>query len=156
MATMIEEYTQQRKLGLRARDAIHSARIKLEWERRNGAIVASDGGKVFDSYWTEGDDDAVIRLNIVNDYDGWEHVMDFDCEHKGCTPRNYCSVHKAEAKRVEREGAYGIVGEYRTLTGEWERVDSVWGFVGDDWRNSGYDIDIMAATMDAYTHNVSC
>ena len=49
---------------------------------------------------------------------------------------------------VNREGVWGIVGEY--FDGErWRHADSCFGFVGDDWKNSGYDTDIMRATVDA-------
>jgi hypothetical protein len=49
---------------------------------------------------------------------------------------------------VNREGVSGIVGEY--FDGEvWQHADSCFGFVGDDWKHSGYDTDIMRATLDA-------
>jgi hypothetical protein len=48
---------------------------------------------------------------------------------------------------VDRDGVWGIVGEY--FDGErWQHADSCFGFVGDDWKNSGYDTDIMRATLD--------
>ena len=49
---------------------------------------------------------------------------------------------------MNRQGVWGIVGEY--FDGEvWQHADSCFGFVGDDWKNSGYDTDIMQATLDA-------
>jgi hypothetical protein len=48
--------------------------------------------------------------------------------------------------KVDREGVFGVIGEY--FDGErWQHADSCFGFVGDDWKNSGYDTDIMRATL---------
>ena len=41
---------------------------------------------------------------------------------------------------AEREGVWGIIGEYRTSTREdWVHADSCWGFVGEGF--AGYDDD---------------
>ena len=57
---------------------------------------------------------------------------------------------KALWDRIEREGVYGVVGYYRPNTeASWESADSVWGFIGYDWQDSGSDTDIMSATMQA-------
>ena len=49
-------------------------------------------------------------------------------------------------EKVNREGVWGIIGEY--FDGEaWQHADSCFGFVGDDWKNSGYDTDIMRTTL---------
>jgi len=29
----------------------------------------------------------------------------------------------------------------------WDHMDSCWGFVGDDWKDSGYDIDFKEAGL---------
>lgn len=53
--------------------------------------------------------------------------------------------------RADRDGVWGMVGRFRhPVTGEWEHADSVWGFVGDDWQDSGYDHDVRRSTLDAY------
>lgn len=42
--------------------------------------------------------------------------------------------------RIEREGVWGAVTEARCpLGGPWLYVDSCFGFIGDDWNDSGYD-----------------
>jgi hypothetical protein len=57
--------------------------------------------------------------------------------------------------KVDREGAWGIIGEY--FDGEqWQHADSCSGFVGDDWKNSGYDTDIMRATLNEATDARLC
>lgn len=55
---------------------------------------------------------------------------------------------QAERRRVDSEGVWGLVGEY--FDGEtWRDVDSCWGFIGDDWRGSDVDEDIMRSTLEA-------
>jgi hypothetical protein len=49
-------------------------------------------------------------------------------------------------QRVERDGVWGYLAQC-WVDGEWETVDSVWGFVGDDFEQSGYDTDLMDAAM---------
>ena len=56
---------------------------------------------------------------------------------------------KWELDRIDRDGVWGVIGEYKCpICGHWVQVDSCWGFVGDDWKESGYDIDIMAETLE--------
>ena len=57
---------------------------------------------------------------------------------------------REEIVRANRMGVVGIVGAY-SLSAEapYMQADSVWGFIGDDWKGSGYDADIRAATVDA-------
>jgi len=57
-------------------------------------------------------------------------------------------------EKVNREGVWGVIGEYWDGE-EWVHVDSCFGFVGDDWKESGYDIDIMRATLDAMKAKLS-
>lgn len=44
------------------------------------------------------------------------------------------------------EGVWGIIGEYNAGDG-WTHADSCWGFIADEWKDSGYDYDIMAETI---------
>ena len=57
---------------------------------------------------------------------------------------------KETNERIDRDGLWGIVSERRcSKCGSWHHVDSVWGFIGEDWRDSGYDTDVMQAAIDA-------
>jgi len=57
-----------------------------------------------------------------------------------------------DAERANNDGVWGIMGQYRDpATDKWTTADSVWGFIGDDWRDSGYDYDVKRATLDAWT-----
>ena len=55
--------------------------------------------------------------------------------------------------RINREGVVGIIGEYRSNNG-WEHADSCWGFVGNDYIDSGYDDDIKTNTVDQLRESI--
>jgi hypothetical protein len=53
-------------------------------------------------------------------------------------------------ERIGNDGVWGIVGSFRVSTdARWEQGDGVWDFIGDDWRDSGYDTDVKSETMKA-------
>jgi hypothetical protein len=93
-----------------------------------------------------------VRLRV--EYDPHSCIDDlagdmFNPKYDGLTHSQRERERKAFIDRVNDEGATGIIGEY--FDGEdWQHADSVWGFIGDDWKDSGYDVDIMRATLDAY------
>jgi hypothetical protein len=53
--------------------------------------------------------------------------------------------------RIQDEGMHGLVAERRIGTGDgddaWEHVDSIFGFVGHDGLQSGYDADLLASLL---------
>jgi hypothetical protein len=52
--------------------------------------------------------------------------------------------------RIERDGLYGIqVSTGCEACGSWNAVDAVWGFIGNDWRDSGYDVDLMESAIES-------
>lgn len=58
---------------------------------------------------------------------------------------------KALWERIERMGVWGVVTYFRTdIDREWLLVEAVWGFIGNDWKDSGYDTDLMNAAVQAY------
>ena len=60
-----------------------------------------------------------------------------------------------EVERAERDGVWGYVAEYWNGD-QWEHADSIWGFISDDFKNSGYDTDLMQAALDSLaTHHES-
>ena len=77
--------------------------------------------------WDTGPCPGRVRLVLKPD-DEPSHALDGDFSER---------VLAELTERANRDGA------------EWVEVDSCWGFIGDDWRDSGYDIDIMRATLDA-------
>lgn len=114
----------------RAREALRDARIVAAFEAN-----------------------AEVRLRV--EYDQRANFDDlagdmFNPKYDGLTHSQRERERKAFEERVRDEGATGIIGEY--FDGEdWQRADSVWGFIGDDWKDSGYDVDVMSAALDAYS-----
>ncbi|MCK9468877.1 MAG: hypothetical protein M0Q49_05620 [Porticoccaceae bacterium] len=78
---------------------------------------------------------------------------------RACEYGQPCGHKCDEARRTNAEGVYGIYSEIRNrVTGLWSRVDdsAVWGFVGNDWHESGYDMDAMSAAIEAFEHQDGC
>ncbi len=51
--------------------------------------------------------------------------------------------------RINKEGVYVITGRCRLSADDaWTCADSVGGFIGDDWKDSGYDVDIRKSALD--------
>lgn len=114
-------YRELRSLGWKAADALRSARIRAEFAALEGESV---------------------RLRLMPDYDPTNAIECACDDAERCTARN--------RERAERDGVWGIVAEYRDpVTGDWCHASSVWGFIGDDWENSGYDDDVRKAALDA-------
>lgn len=60
------------------------------------------------------------------------------------------SVEADECAPDEDYGPYGLIAEVlNPLSGEWEHVDSVWGFAADDLQDNGYDTDLKKAALEA-------
>lgn len=68
--------------------------------------------------------------------------------HTDIDPDQLASERADFVDRINRDGVWGIVGEYNIGRG-WEHGDSVWGFVGNDHEGSGYDEDVRNATVSA-------
>ena len=129
------EYARLRKAGWQARAAIRHARIIREF----GDL----------------EHDGKVRLRVESDdsasMDDLKGDMFSRRNHPGIPESRMAREEKEFEDRVSHLGVYGIIGEYlNPATERWEHADSVFGFVGDDWRDSGYDADIMRATIDAY------
>ncbi len=55
-------------------------------------------------------------------------------------------------RRINSEGVWGIIVEKHFHcaacgTDRWDHVDSCWGFVGEDWKDSGTDMDVKEAGL---------
>ncbi len=51
------------------------------------------------------------------------------------------------AKRIEDEGLWGIRVMAKLCCGHMHDVDAVWGFIGEDWKDSGYDVDLKREVL---------
>jgi len=111
-------------------DAMRSARVKAAF-------------KTFDDvYW---------KLEPIEDEDPYDDSYIDDPKEK-----------KEIQKRVENEGVWGVKASWRLseddvtdhgrliMSSEWEEADATWGFIGDDWKDSGYDTDLMRSAMNGF------
>lgn len=113
-----KEYARLRALRWPARQALATAR----WEARFQAYV----------------DAGLARFRVEPD-DEPANALDGDF-----SP----AVLRALQERAERDGVWGIVVEARNpYGGKWRQLDAVWGFIGDDWQDSGYDSDCKVTAV---------
>lgn len=119
-------YRKERSLGWPAQGAIRNARTRILW-----AELEDDRDRPGEI--------GVVRLKIE-----WDDCPDLSYLDQDCFAKDRAH----EYARANRDGVVGIVGQYWDGS-KWRIADSVWGFIGDDWRNSGYDTDVMCATLDA-------
>jgi hypothetical protein len=97
--------------------------------------------------WAEAEAAGLVRLRVEPDSD-----LDLSYLDQDHYPAKY---REAERERANRDGGTGIVSEY--FDGEdWQIADSVWGFIGEDWRGSGYDIDLMRSALDQSADREHC
>ena len=104
--------------------------------------------------WNELDEDCV-RLRVEPD----ELICMDDLKGDVFNPLVNTDIQESKLLREEKEfeervyqdGVVGIIGEYLCpCCGEWVEADACWGFVGDDWKGSGYDHDVMRAAVESY------
>jgi hypothetical protein len=137
-------YQCERARGFQASWALSNARTRLEWGTYE--VAENSNGEPIDP--KRGD----VRLRIVPDETCSLEDLEGDCFNSKVNPDVPASTlerdRKAFIEKVNAEGVWGIIGE--CFDGErWQHADSCFGFVGQDWKHSGYDTDIMRATLDA-------
>jgi len=113
------EYQRLRRRNWRAVDAIRAARINCQWDE----LEAQD----------------LLRVIQEPEIDWYEFDPSVD------------SKYKSEVEdRINREGYWIYLTQMRmSVDNEWETVDSCGGFIGFDWHDSGYDIDMKLAAIQA-------
>ena len=97
--------------------------------------------------------DDIVRIRIEPDDSADLDNLLGDCfdpdVNSDIQPHVLARQRQEEIDRINRDGVYGIIGEYKCpCCGNWQQVDSCWGFIGDDWKDSGYDLDIKQAALD--------
>lgn len=141
---LIRLYQRERTRGFQATWALSNARTRLRWEQHE--VVEYSSGEPIDPKR------GSVRLRLVPDETCSFEDLEGDYFNPEANPDIPASRLQRDRKdfiaNVNREGVWGIIGEY--FDGEqWQHADSCFGFVGDDWKNTGYDTDIMRATLDA-------
>lgn len=136
----VAEYHKLRRKGWHAKEALRAARIKDEW-----LDAESEGFVKLDIVA----DDCVSLDGILGDCYDPKVITDI-------SPKRLAAQRKLEIERINRDGVWGIVGKVKVpacskchSNERWETVESIWGFVGDDWKNSGHDTDVMSAVLTA-------
>jgi hypothetical protein len=140
---LLRRYQRERTRGFQAQWALSNARTRLEWDKHEVAEYSS--GDAIDP--KRGN----VRLRVVPDEMCSLEDLEGDCFNSQANPDIPASRLQRDREdfiaKVNRDGVWGIIGEY--FDGEvWKHADSCFEFVGDDWKNSGYDTDIMRATLD--------
>jgi hypothetical protein len=135
----LREYKRLRAIGWHAEHALSHARTLVEFDKARNEFPGED-------------DIGAVRLRVESDDHMSFDDLTGDTYNASANPDIQKSrmdrEREAERERIERDGVFGIIGEYWNGA-EWVDVDAVWGFVGEDWKDSGYDSDIMRATLDA-------
>lgn len=143
--TVPEYYTKYRAEGVPAAYAWSRAKHSVEYDRRKAEVTAR---------WNDAEAAGLVRLEIKPDEfsspdDLFGDTYDPKC-HPDIPARQIEAERKAEIERINHDGVWGIIGEYRCCAcNSWNHADSVWGFIGEDWKDSGYDLDVMEQTLDA-------
>lgn len=139
----LKYYQESRKQGAPALGAwtyaVRKAQVNAHWDRKESA--------------------GLVRMTIEPDelcsYDDLAGDMFNPKANPDINPSLIAKQEKEFKDRIDRDGVWGIVTEY--FDGEaWQQADSCWGFVGDDWKDSGYDIDAKEAALDALTSVKHC
>ena len=136
--TIVREYRRRRRNGWLATNALRAAKVQ----------------SAFDAL-----EDETVRLRIVpDDYVGLDDLFG-DTYNPDANPdipiKQMEREKQEEIDRINRDGVWGVIGEYFDGC-NWQHADSCFGFVGDDWRDSGYDIDIMESALDALAELEHC
>ena len=119
------EYLKRRRRGEGARAALLEARVTVAFRKRA---------------------DDTVRLRVV---------PDDDVDLSYLEQPEFARVRADEYARANRDGCTGIVAEYLdAVSGDWIEVESCYGFIGDDWRESGYDTDCMRAALKARLRSI--
>jgi len=123
------EYARLRVQGWSAGEALRTARTNVRFSQLEAAGVAR--------LRVEPDSEPYDASFI----DAWDDMSEAERKRE-----------KAEIlTRANNEGVYGFVCEIRNPYRHelWEQVDACWGFIGDDWRNSGYDTQAKDSAIEA-------
>jgi hypothetical protein len=145
-ATIAREYKRERKLGVLAKNAFRNAKVRYEFSQLE--CGEHDTPEIGSVRLQVKPDDCVLLDDLFGDT--------FNPKANPEIPLTRMEREKqAEIDRVNRDGVWGVIGEY--FDGEkWQHADSCWGFIGEDWKDSGYDVDIMAQTLGAASKIETC
>ena len=129
--------------------------VAKRWDPDRAGMYA-DTKIAFDKLVESGD--VHLRIESYYDADPEDLMGDlFEPEANPDIPEVELQSEKTSyIQRMDDEGIWGVIGEFKCPYCEsWIEADSVWGFVGNDWKESGYDEDIMNTTMEKLNEAMS-
>lgn len=146
------EYFALRRVGWLAKWAYHGAVTRCRWRALGGWIVADSEARECCKLKPWDGCEGRVRIRVVPD-----DTASFDdlcgdtynpTAHPDIPPARIAREREEFRRMVDSGGVWGIIGEF--WNGDrWQQVDSCYGFVGDDWRESGYLEDCQWATLEA-------
>ena len=119
------EYYRLREVGWTALQALEAARIN---------VLFSDAEEKGDVSFEVLPDPEPYDDSYI---DTWDDVP----EHMREAARN------ETRRRIENDGVWGIRSNAKLSCGSLHDVADCWGFVGDDWQDSGYDVDLKREAL---------
>lgn len=124
--THATEYRRLRAKGWTAQEAWRAAKVNVAF------AIAEEAGQV--------------RFRVIEDIEPHDPGDPGDFRSQSERDRYFQAIQD----RVKRYGTWGIVSEVLCRECQsWRHVDSVWGFIGDDTTDNGYDTDIKLAALEA-------
>lgn len=148
-----KEYGKLRARGWHAREALRYAKVLKRWDDVDGYVAwEGDNYPRLDSEPYEyGSGYGPVRIVVRSELEPYDDSY-IDTWDDSPIVVDGTRMTREEFRewlwaRIERDGVHGIESQFWNGV-EWEHADSVWGFVGDDWRDSGYDADLMSAALD--------
>ncbi len=135
--------------------ALRQARNAIQ-VRIDKARFANLGGKTVPWYETKDGNADGASVRIVEHPDpckSIEELMGYMYD-PNINPDIIKRQRKEFIEQAEYDGVWGYVAQHWNGA-RWIDCDSRWGFLGDDFEGSGYDIDLMNSAMDAHTKHVA-
>jgi hypothetical protein len=100
-----------------------------------------------------------VRVKVLQDESATTEELEGDSFNPEVNPdiaaERLAEERQQFGERIEREGVFGIVSEV-LIGGEWKHAGSCWGFVGEDYKHSGHDVDIRDEAIDLYDSLDKC
>ena len=96
--------------------------------------------------------DAYRAAVVSTEFEALEHdgrvslelAPDLDADLSYLEQDHFTDYREEIYARANEEGCWGVVVKV-----EGAAIDSVWGFIGDDWKDSGHDTDLKLAAIEA-------
>jgi hypothetical protein len=122
------EYQRLRGKGWRAADAMRAARVNVAFD--------------------EAEEEGLVRFRVEPECEPYDSSYVDTWEE---SPARAQRIKRELDDRIERDGHWYIAADVLCCAehDHWSRVDGVGGFIGEDFIDSGYDVDVREAALHA-------